>query len=64
MKKFHPRIERIEHRYFAYLDEAKRLSTKSVNVAAAITDFEKSTDERIFRPFISNRLAGSGGFWQ
>jgi integrase/recombinase XerC len=52
MGKFSPANERIKHRYLAFLGEAKRFSTSSVDqVAAAIADFEASTGFRDFRHF-------------
>ena len=52
MRKYHPKNERMKHQYFAYLEEAKRLSVKSVDIAAAaIADFEKSTKYKDFTAF-------------
>ncbi|MCT8972478.1 tyrosine-type recombinase/integrase [Microbaculum marinisediminis] len=52
MRKHHPRNERIKRRYFAYLEEAKRMKPSSVDqVAAAIAVFEASTGWRDFRNF-------------
>ncbi len=52
MKKHHPKNERIKHKYFTYLEEARRRSIKSVDVAAAaIADFEKSTGYKDFTSF-------------
>jgi len=52
MKKHHPKNERIKHQYLAYLEEAKRMSVKSADVAAAaIADFEKSTSYKDFASF-------------
>lgn len=52
MRKYHPKNERMKHQYFAYLEEAKRLSVKSVDIAAAaIADFENSTNYKDFAAF-------------
>lgn len=52
MKKHHPKNERIKHQYLAYLEEAKRMSVKTADVAAAaIVDFEKSTGYKDFAAF-------------
>lgn len=52
MRKHHAQNERIKRQYFAYLEEAKRMSTSSVDqVAAAIAQFEISTVHRDFRAF-------------
>lgn len=52
MRKHHPKNERMKRRYLAYLEEAKRMSTKSTDqVAAAIAQFEVSTDHRDFARF-------------
>lgn len=52
MSKFNAKNERIKHRYLAFLSEAKRLSTSTVDqVAAALSDFEASTGFRDFRLF-------------
>lgn len=52
MRKHHPKNERIKRRYLAYLEEAKRMSTKSTDqVAAAIAGFEASTGYRDFAHF-------------
>jgi len=48
----HPKNERIKRQYFAYLEEAKRMSPQSVDQsAAAITQFEVSTGYRDFAAF-------------
>jgi integrase/recombinase XerC len=68
MGKFNPENERIKHRYLAFLAEAKRFSTSSVDqVAAAIADFEASTGFKDFRQFrieqaqsYKRRLGGTG----
>jgi integrase len=52
MAKHHPDNVRIKYRYFAYLEEARRMSVTSVDqVAAAISQFEEATDHRDFRLF-------------
>jgi integrase len=52
MGKFSPENERIKHRYFAFLGEAKRLSPASVDqAAAAIADFEAANGWKDFRQF-------------
>jgi integrase len=52
MRKHHPKNERIKRQYFAYLEEAKRMSPQSVDqAAAAITQFEVSTGYRDFAAF-------------
>lgn len=52
MAKHHPANERIKRRYFAYLEEAKRMAPSSVDqVAASIALFEKSTGHRSFKAF-------------
>ena len=52
MRKHHPKNERIKRQYLAYLEEAKRMSTSSVDqVAAAIALFEASTGWRDFGAF-------------
>lgn len=52
MRKHHPKNERTKRKYFAYLEEAKRMSPSSVDqVAAAIEQFEASTGYRDFAVF-------------
>lgn len=52
MRRHHPKNERIKRQYLAYLEEAKRMSTKSTDqVAAAIAGFEASTGYRDFAQF-------------
>lgn len=52
MIKHNDKNEHIKHKYLAYLEEAKRLSIKSADVAAAaIADFEKSTNYKDFKLF-------------
>ena len=52
MTKHTQKNQRIKHKYLAYLEEAKRLSVKSADVAvAAIADFEKSTAYKDFALF-------------
>lgn len=52
MRKFNAENERTKHRYLEFLSDAKRLSPDTVDqVAAALTDFEKSTGQRDFRLF-------------
>jgi integrase/recombinase XerC len=68
MGKFSPANERIKHRYLAFLGEAKRFSTSSVDqAAAAIADFEASTGFKDFRQFrieqaqsYKRKLGGTG----
>jgi integrase len=52
MRKHHPQNERIKREYFNYLEQAKRMSQSSVDqVAAAISQFEQSTNFKDFRKF-------------
>jgi integrase/recombinase XerC len=52
MRKHHPQNERIKCEYFNYLEQAKRMSPSSVDqVAAAIAQFEQSTNFKDFRKF-------------
>jgi integrase len=52
MRRRHPKNERIKRQYFAYLEEAKRMSASSVDqAAAAIAQFEASTGHRDFGVF-------------
>lgn len=52
MRQHNENNERIKHKYLAYLEEAKRLSVKSTDIAAsAIADFEKSTRHKDFKAF-------------
>lgn len=52
MRKHHPKNVRIKRAYFAYLEEAKRNSTKTTDqVAAAIALFEHSTKGKDFAAF-------------
>ena len=52
MQKHHPKNERIKRKYFAYLEEAKRVSPKSADLAAAsIAQFEASTGYKDFAAF-------------
>src|ERR1700693_3549292 len=52
MRKHHPQNERIKREYFNYLEQAKRMSPSSVDqVAAAIAQFEQSTNFKDFRKF-------------
>ncbi len=52
MRKHHPKNERIKRAYLAYLEEAKRYSTKTTDqVAAAIALFETSTKWKDFAAF-------------
>jgi site-specific recombinase XerC len=52
MRTNNPDNERIKHRYFAYLREAKRLSEASIDgVAAALHRFEAYTSYREFKAF-------------
>jgi integrase len=51
-RKFHPENERIKHRYFAFLTDARRLSADTVDqVAAALSDFERVAGYKDFRLF-------------
>jgi integrase len=52
MRKHHPQNERIKRDYFLHLERAKRMSQSSVDqVAAAIAQFEQSTNFKDFRKF-------------
>ena len=52
MRKHHPENERIKREYFNYLEQAKRMSQTSVDqIAAAIAQFEQSTNFKDFRKF-------------
>ena len=52
MHRHHPKNERIKRQYLAYLEEAKRMSPKSADQAAAtIALFERSTSYRDFALF-------------
>ena len=52
MQKHHPENERVKHRYYIFLREAKRLSENTVDrVAASIAAFEKTTKCRDFKKF-------------
>jgi integrase len=52
MRKHHPQNEQIKRQYFTYLEQAKRMSPSSVDqVAAAISQFEQSTNFKDFRKF-------------
>lgn len=52
MRKHHPKNERIKRQYLGYLEEAKRMSVKSTDqAAAAIALFEVSTNYGDFRQF-------------
>lgn len=52
MRRHHPQNERIKREYFNYLEQAKRMSQSSVDqVAAAIAQFEESTNFKDFRKF-------------
>ena len=52
MRKHHPENERIKREYFNYLEQAKRMSQNSVDqAAAAISQFEQSTNFKDFRKF-------------
>ena len=59
MRRHHPENERIKREYFNYLEQAKRMSQTSVDqIAAAIAQFEQSTNFRDFRKFhISQAVA-------
>lgn len=52
MAKHNAKNERLKHQYYAYLEEAKRMSPGSVDsVAAAIDQFEASTRSKDFSAF-------------
>ena len=52
MRRHHPENERIKREYFNYLEQAKRMSQTSVDqIAAAIAQFEQSTNFKDFRRF-------------
>lgn len=52
MRRHHPKNERIKRQYLAYLEEAKRMSPRSADhAAAAIAQFEASTNYRDFAQF-------------
>ncbi|MDP2804004.1 MAG: tyrosine-type recombinase/integrase [Phreatobacter sp.] len=52
MRKHHPKNERIKRQYLAYLEEAKRLSSKSADqAAAAIAQFEACNGYKDFAHF-------------
>jgi hypothetical protein len=50
--KFNPQNERVKHRYFGVLADAKQHAADTVDqVAAALADFEASTGYKDFRLF-------------
>src|SRR5262245_53590823 len=52
MRKHNPENERIKRAYFEYLKEARRLSERSIDAAAAaLTRFEEYTRYRDFKKF-------------
>ena len=52
MRRHHPQNERIKREYLTYLEQAKRMTASSVDqVAAAIAQFEESTNFKDFRKF-------------
>lgn len=56
MHRHHPNNERVKREYLTYLEEAKRMSTSTVDqVAASIALFERSTGYRDFRKFHRNQ---------
>ncbi|WP_421761332.1 tyrosine-type recombinase/integrase [Devosia sp.] len=56
--KFHPVNERIKHRYFGYLRDAKRLDEQSIDTTArAINRFEEFADFRDFIQFRSDHAS-------
>src|SRR5687768_879670 len=56
MRKLNPANERIKHRYFKFLSEAKGRSPGTVDqIAAPLADFEQSTAHRDFRLFRSEQ---------
>ena len=59
MRRHHPENERVKREDFNYLEQAKRMSQTSVDqIAAAIAQFEQSTNFRDFRKFhISQAVA-------
>jgi len=57
MRRHHPQNERIRREYFAYLEQARHMTSNSVDqVAAAIAAFELSTNYKDFRKFHILRL--------
>lgn len=56
--RFNPANERIKHRYFRYLKEAKRLDEQTIDASAkAIDRFEEFTNRRDFTQFRSDHAA-------
>jgi site-specific recombinase XerD len=52
MRRHHPENERVKREYFAYLEAAKRMTTTSIDQAAAsIALFEESSGYKDFRKF-------------
>jgi site-specific recombinase XerD len=59
MKTYDPENERIKHRYFEYMKEAKRYSDSSVNqIAAALDCFERYTNYKPFKAFHIEQAKG------
>lgn len=56
MRKHHPNNERVKHEYLTFLEQAKRMSTSTVDqVAASLALFEESTGWKDFRTFHRNQ---------
>lgn len=56
MRKHHPNNERVKREYLIYLEQAKRMSTSTVDqIAASIALFEESTGFKDFRKFHRNQ---------
>lgn len=56
MRRHHPNNERVKREYLIYLEQAKRMSTSTVDqVASSIALFEQSTGFRDFRKFHRNQ---------
>jgi len=59
MRKHHPDNERLKHKYFVFLKEAKRQNEASVDaVAKAISRFENYTKWKNFKAFHVNQATG------
>src|SRR3954452_23447133 len=56
MRKHHPNNERVKREYLTYLEQAKRMSTSTVDqIASSIALFEESTGFKDFRKFHRNQ---------
>src|SRR3954467_7235331 len=56
MRKHHPNNERVKREYLTYLEQAKRMSTSTVDqIAASIALFEGSTGFKDFSKFHRNQ---------